>query len=129
MKKIVNILALIGGFIFLGIGAVGMFIPILPTTPFFILAALLLAKGSTRFHTWFINTNMYKTYIGKAMKDKKMSKKEKIKLFLGLTLVFGFAIFIIPVIYAQIFVFVVYLGHIYYFMFRIKTEKEETHVQ
>lgn len=42
------------GCISMVIGIIGIVLPILPTTPFFLLSAFLYAKGSEKFHKWFI---------------------------------------------------------------------------
>lgn len=51
------------GWLSLAIGIVGIFLPILPTTPFVILAAFLFSKGSIRLHRWLVT----RPYIGPAV--------------------------------------------------------------
>ena len=44
----------IAGFVCFGLGAIGAFLPLLPTVPFMLLAAYCFARGSERFHEWLI---------------------------------------------------------------------------
>ena len=41
----------------------GMFLPLLPTTPFLLLASACFARGSTRLHTWLINNRLFGEYL------------------------------------------------------------------
>lgn len=54
---------LIGGFVLVGIGILGMFLPLLPTTIFFILAAWCFARSSERFHHWLHNNRFFGKYL------------------------------------------------------------------
>ena len=67
------------GSIFLIIGAIGVIVPILPTTPFLLLTAILYAKGSERFHKWFLSTKIYKKYIEDFITNLKYTVKEELK--------------------------------------------------
>lgn len=56
MKKLVKGLFVMGGFVCVGLGILGILLPILPTTPFLLLASVCFVKGSTRFDNWFQST-------------------------------------------------------------------------
>ena len=72
-----KVVLIILGFISMGIGIVGIVAPILPTTPFLLLASFFFAKGSKRFHDWFISTKIYKKYLESFVQSKAMTLKNK----------------------------------------------------
>lgn len=120
-----KLIYIILGFIFLVLGVIGIVLPILPTTPFFILTAFFFAKGSDKFHNWFINTGIYKKYIDTLVKDKKMEMNSKIKVLSIITLLFIIGFIFMHNIYAKFIMMIVLLGHYYYFIVKIKTINEE----
>lgn len=66
MKKLItNHLLIILGWFFVLLGLIGVVLPILPTTPFMILAAALFAKSSPRFHKMLLNNK----YVGEVLRD------------------------------------------------------------
>lgn len=120
MKKIGNTICVILGLLFFGIGALGAVLPILPTTPFLLAAAFCFAKGSERFHKWFVSTNLYRRYIEQAVKNKAMDRKSKRNMLLVLGIVFSIGLIFSPMI-AKIIILLVAAFHFYYFLFRVKT--------
>ena len=62
-NKFFRYLLIISGTIFLGFGIIGIFLPILPTTPFLLLAAACYARSSKRFYNWLMNNRWFGTYI------------------------------------------------------------------
>ena len=55
-----KIIYVILGFVSMGLGIAGSFLPGLPTVPFLLLASFFFARGSERFHRWFTQTKIYK---------------------------------------------------------------------
>ena len=63
MKNPVRIIGICLAFLCLTLGIIGIFVPILPTTPFLLLAAWLLARSSKRLHAWLLNHKILGSYI------------------------------------------------------------------
>jgi uncharacterized membrane protein YbaN (DUF454 family) len=49
----------LAGCLFVAIAVIGVFVPLLPTTPFLLLAAACLNKGSARMHNWLVNHSIW----------------------------------------------------------------------
>lgn len=69
---------LIGGFVLVGIGILGMFLPLLPTTIFFILAAWCFARSSERFHSWLHTNRFFGKYLSNYRNKGGMTRGSKI---------------------------------------------------
>ncbi len=63
MAVIMRHLLNVAGAVFLGLGIVGVFVPVLPTTPFLLLAAACYARGSHRLHDWLMSRPRLGEYI------------------------------------------------------------------
>jgi len=66
------------GSIFVGLGILAAFLPILPTTPFLLLAAACYARSSKRFYHWLLNNKWFGSYIRDYREGKKIPLKVKI---------------------------------------------------
>ncbi len=53
--QLIRFFWLVGGFLSLAAGIVGIVLPLLPTTPFLLLAAFCFARGSQRLHDWLVH--------------------------------------------------------------------------
>ena len=110
------------GCVSLALGTIGIVLPILPTVPFYLLTAFCFANSSERLHDWFIHTTVYKKYIGSYFRRRGMTKKAK-RLLIGTVtaiMVPGFILMDkVPV--GRVIMLVVWMGHIFYFGFKVQT--------
>lgn len=121
LKKIIYIAV---GCIGLGIGAVGAVLPLLPAFPFLLLAAICFGKSSEKLHQWFIGTKLYKDNLESYVAGQGMTWKTKIRIMIIVTLTMsvGFVMMDqVPV--GRIVLACVWVFHILYFCFRVKSIK------
>lgn len=122
--KIKKLLWLLLGFLGLALGAIGAVIPLMPSFPFLLLAALSFAKSSERLHDWFINTSLYKKNLESYVQGRGMSRSAKRRVMCSVSLVMAISCIVMllrAVYYPCIILFGVWLFHILYFRFRVKT--------
>ena len=112
------------GFLFFGLGAIGAVLPVLPTTPFLLLASACFARGSDRFDRWFRSTKLYRNYLETYYEDRAMTRRTKASLLTFATTMMLLSMFAMPNIYGKIFMAGMIVFLYYYFFFRIKTIKE-----
>jgi hypothetical protein len=77
-KKIIKYLLAALGLISLSLGVIGIFIPLLPTTPFLLLSAALFMKSSKRLYDWLLNHKYLGIYLKNYLHHKTISKQSKI---------------------------------------------------
>jgi len=77
-NKFFKYLLIIAGTIFLGFGVIGIFLPILPTTPFLLLAAACYARSSQRFYNWLMKNRWFGSYIKNYREGRGIPLKLKI---------------------------------------------------
>ncbi len=125
-----KVVLIILGFIFMGIGIVGIVVPILPTTPFLLLASFFFAKGSKRFHDWFISTKIYKKYLESFVQSRAMTLKNKLTILFPVSCMLIITFIFVNNLHARIVLVILFIGKYLYFFTQIKTiAKEETEIK
>ena len=115
------------GCLSLVLAVLGVVLPILPTVPFLALAAFCFAKSSDRLNNWLINTKFYQNNLADFKAGKGMTVKTKVRILVTVTLVMTvghIAMLMKGVIVGSIVLVIVWLSHIYYFGFKVKTLEE-----
>ena len=115
------------GCVSLALAVIGVVLPILPTVPFLALAAFCFAKSSDRLNNWLINTKFYQNNLADFKAGKGMTVKTKVRILVTVTLVMAVGLIVMlmkGVIVGSIVLVIVWVGHIYYFGFKVKTREE-----
>ena len=96
MKNIVvKYLLIFLGFLSLGLGVLGIFLPLLPTTPFLLLSAILFANSSQKINNWLLNHRIFGEYIRSFLKDKSIPLRVKVLSVAILWITISFSVFFI----------------------------------
>lgn len=123
IKSPIKLLWLMIGIVSMVLGAIGVVLPVLPTMPFLLLASFCFAKGSDRFHKWFIGTKLYKKHLESFVTSRSMTLKTKLCILLPASAMLILAMFAMSNIYGRVFiVFLIIFKYIYFFT-RIETVK------
>lgn len=125
MEKIKKFLYVTIGIISFGLGAIGVVLPVLPTTPFLLLSSFCFVRGSERFDKWFKGTKLYKKHLESFVNNRQMTLKQKVTILLFADFMLMFPLIILDSLMVKGLIVIVMLIKYWYFVFRIKTVKKE----
>ena len=112
---------LLAAFVCLGIGAVGVVLPILPTTPLLLLSSFCFAKGSERFHRWFCGTKLYQKHLDSFVKERAMTLKTKLCILIPASAMLLLAFLMMGNLPGRIFIVCLIIFKYVYFFTKIRT--------
>ena len=123
-----RLIFLILGLLCLTLGTIGVFLPILPTVPFYLATVFCFSQSSQKLHDWFTGTELYKKHLQSFVEKKGMLMKTKVSIITTVTLLMSFGFFMMArkgIWVPCIIIAVVWVCHVIYFVFGVKTIKSE----
>jgi uncharacterized protein len=124
MSKFIKLLYIIIGFFALGLGVLGLILPVLPTTPLLLLASYCFVKGSERFERWFKGTTLYKRHLETFVKERAMTLKQKVTILVFADVMIAIPFFLMDNFMVRLLLVFIIFYKYYYFIYKIKTVSE-----
>lgn len=112
------------GSICLALGVIGIFLPVLPTTPFLLLTSFFYLRGSEKLHSWLIHNKTFGEYLYNYLTYKAIKKSTKVSALIFLWITLGISILMIERVYIKIFLILVGIG-VSIHIVMLKTIKDE----
>jgi uncharacterized protein len=109
--KIKKGLFIVAGSISVGLGILGIILPLLPTTPFLLLAAACYLRSSERLYNWLIYHRVFGKIIRNYLQNRTISLRVKISSLTLMWLAIGYsAIFVVSILWVSILLFAIAIG-------------------
>ena len=111
-------LLMLCGIFFVGLAALGAVLPLLPTTPFLLVAAACFAKSSPRLHKMLLNNKVFGPLIYHWQASRSIPKRAKIIALLSMVLALAWSCYLLSLWYLQLATFLLILGP-FIFVYRL----------
>jgi len=115
------------GSLSLGLGAVGMAIPVLPTTPFLLLALYCYLRSSRRLYDWLLHHKLFGAYLYNYITYRAVPRQTKIAALIVLWAGLITSIILVPILYVRLILLAIGVG-VSIHLFSLRTiEKAQLH--
>lgn len=123
VRRLTRVIYLLLGFITLGLGLIGIALPILPTTPFLLLASFCFMKGSARFDRWFRSTSIYEKHLLPFLRERAMTLRQKATLMVFSDIMIAIPFIRLDNLWIRTALLLIVIYKYYYFITKIRTKR------
>jgi len=121
-KNMQKKLLILLGWFFVLLSAIGLLLPLLPTTPFLILALALFAKSSPKFHQMLLNNRWFGSVLKQWEDNKTVTQHIKIRAYLLVILSFSVSIFLVREFWMLQVLLITIASILLFYIWRLKVE-------
>jgi len=125
MKALTRTLLIVGGTLCVALGILGMFLPVLPTTPFLLLAAVCYGRSSKRFYDWLMTNRWCGAYIRSYREGRGITLRQKALTISLLWLTIGYTVWFVLSLWWVRLILLGVAGGVTFHLIRMKTLKPE----
>ena len=111
------------GILLVAVGVAGLFLPVLPSVPFWLLAIVLFSKGIPPFERWFTKTKFYKKFFSRVIEGKGFTIPAKIIITAMVWAMMAIMFFSVDNLWLKILAVFLAAGHTFGFGIMSKTDK------
>lgn len=122
-------LYLILGFVSFGIGVLGAFLPVLPTTSFMLVSAWAFAKSSPRFLKWLRSTKIYQNYGAEFEDGKGIQRKKKYRIITITWAIMFVSMYFVDILWVRLFIIGSGLFFTWYLFVKLPDRPENLEVE
>ena len=108
------------GFLFIALGVLGVFLPLLPTTPFILLAAFFFSQSSEKCHQWLLGNKIFGPVLYNWEKSRCIPHFAKVLSFSMIAVFGAVSVFTLPFVWLKV-VTVLLIAYACYFIYNIHT--------
>ena len=119
----VRYLLLAVGWLSVALGVAGIFLPLLPTTPFLLLAAACFMRSSQRFYDWLVSHPRLGPWIGDYLEGNGIPLKGKLYTVGLMCISIGFSCYLVPHLWARVFMLASAVLVSLYILLKVKTRR------
>lgn len=100
------------GSVTFALGTLGIFVPFLPTTVFYMLTAFFWLRSSEKLYQRFVGSEKYRRYVQEPLIEKKITNKGMIRMFVMILIIFAIPWLLVDNLVMRISLIVIYLAHV-----------------